>query len=704
MLGWLELQESSACALSNLHKPNFAIIEIFEDSYDVSVMFVFKIGVTMSRVRIPIFLGAMLFVGPSWAGTGQSRVRDYIEDIRQKGERIINAQDGSSEHITTTFGKDWLGEGWADRDGWSRRALDGGLVDDKGISVLHWAANSGSAALVALILDAMHADDLQASLEHRIEGPICIAGFPVLIKTNNKRGPHFRDWPIGARVKWSPDGHYFAVPFNKGNKYEGLYIFTRDGRFKGKLPFDDACSNEFSLREDGTWSKESKNWSPDSSSILIKYGPASVVLWNSKNNRAFAATYPGLIKNVHWNYNGSSFFIEGSGGIKSWGIDGAERGIDFVVGDSDNSVQESCDGSLVCILQGKTISIYSRLKKTVIMNYVHDSPVNQSDWHSDGLHLLAWGSWDKAYLWNFGADRIDYKQLEHKGITKGYFRGSHIFTFGTFDEEDQKINNFRIWTMEGKAVLKLAKESALYFPSNDGDWVMIKYPAVNSEERYITHVFNLLTLNLVRLEEGSSLTWQNFDNRFIAQRSDFEWVVDRDFEKVARSDTGLMQLFGDEVELDAENLFDGPDQIRKINKKRKRRIFGKILTVSGRTLAKFRQDRHWNTLDLEEMIVSPDGARFIGVDGTRYMGSLWEISGGTVIDWGVRAVCAGGEIQLVELLLNLKECESLQGLCSSESLLHLCDAAARVKNYEPTRYAELCRLIGLIASKGGAPL
>ena len=91
----------------------------------------------------------------------------------------------------------------------------------------------------------------------------------------------------------------------------------------------------------------------------------------------------------------------------------------------------------------------------------------------------------------------------------------------------------------------------------------------------------------------------------------------------------------------------------------------------------------------------------MGSDNTA---QVWDVAGGTVLDWAVRAVCAGGERAMFDTLLGLDEYESLKGKCSDTLLVGLFHAARKVKTFQPNKYKVLCEVIELLAKMPGVPL
>ena len=111
--------------------------------------------------------------------------------------------------------------------------------------------------------------------------------------------------------------------------------------------------------------------------------------------------------------------------------------------------------------------------------------------------------------------------------------------------------------------------------------------------------------------------------------------------------------------------------------------------------ANFNHERRVNTAKF-----SPDGTRVLtaSIDNTAV---LWD-TGGTLIDLAVRQATAGGDTDVLMMLLNT--CDTLQGHCSDTLLHGLCHAAAKVKDHMPEHYQHICTIVHLLVEKPGAPL
>ncbi len=99
---------------------------------------------------------------------------------------------------------------------------------------------------------------------------------------------------------------------------------------------------------------------------------------------------------------------------------------------------------------------------------------------------------------------------------------------------------------------------------------------------------------------------------------------------------------------------------------------------------------------------SPDGSK-ICTGSYDKIAQVWEVAGGTVLDWAVRRVCTGGEIGVLDELLSMDEYGSLEGKCSDFLLIGLCHAASRVSN-QPAQYERVCKVIEMLVNTPGALL
>ncbi len=96
--------------------------------------------------------------------------------------------------------------------------------------------------------------------------------------------------------------------------------------------------------------------------------------------------------------------------------------------------------------------------------------------------------------------------------------------------------------------------------------------------------------------------------------------------------------------------------------------------------------------DVKSVAWSPDGSK-ICTGSFDKTAQVWDMEGATVLDWAVRGIGDGGDIEILEFLLS--HCESLEGLCNDNILSDLVHIQEELKNTDSERYAKLEKVITL---------
>ena len=419
-------------------------------------------------------------------------------------------------------------------------------------------------------------------------------------------------------------------------------------------------------------------WSPDGSRLCTG-SDKTVQVWNVQG-KCLATFYSSGVRTVQWSPDGSWLCIVNKDGTtKLWGVWGEEE-IDFGHDrDKVRAVKWSRDGSKICmILSNRVIRVLSILAKSMFSIKYYDwmghmTGIRTVRWSPDGSTLSAVSSYGEVRVWN-----VQGKIL----VRLGHLCNVKVVAWSPDRSKLCAVGNdgdVKVWDMQGRHLLTLRHK---------GEVKAVSWSPNGSV------LYTMSSDGVIKIWDGEE-TWQ-VQLECYGPVDDVVW--NQDGSKLYGKSVTIVQVW--DIQGKRLMVFGHNDEVTLVKWSP---AGSQLFMGSWDGTVRIWEAREGQLVEFDHtcwvkaVSWSPDGSKLCTVDKEGVV-RLWDL-GGTVVDWAVREVCAGQDVDILMQLLGLDECKNLKGLCSDNLMHSLCYVASKVG--EKSAQAEkLEKVIKMISQKG----